>query len=203
MILVYCSVVSYTEQYMQTKTCRVCQQEKKAEEFYRSPVYKDGLVPKCKDCIREYDKELCGRPRDTPTEKVCCRCHKTKSRDAFHARTRNRDGLRSECKDCTRTQEHSYRHRHPHIEYLRKVKATYGLTEDAYLALVAQHNGRCPVCKQDHDLVVDHNHVTGTVRGLLCKWCNIGLGSFGDNPERLRAAAEYLEEHDERVVPTT
>lgn len=50
----------------------------------------------------------------------------------------------------------------------------------------------CALCgKEARD--IDHCHVTGKVRGKLCSACNRGLGIFGDNPARLRAAAEYLE----------
>ncbi len=43
--------------------------------------------------------------------------------------------------------------------------------------------------------VVDHCHKSGKVRGVLCNGCNIGLGAFEENPDRLRAALEYLAKH--------
>jgi hypothetical protein len=72
----------------------------------------------------------------------------------------------------------------------------YGLSPEAWDALLAKQNGACAICKKDlrDDVmtVVDHDHETGAVRGILCRTCNLGLGHLKDNPELLRAALAYL-----------
>lgn len=67
------------------------------------------------------------------------------------------------------------------------------------LGISQQH--RCAICGVHEDYVpgkklrLDHNHVTGRPRALLCHHCNVGLGHFRDNPELLAAAIRYLQEH--------
>lgn len=58
----------------------------------------------------------------------------------------------------------------------------------------AEQKGQCYLCNTARKLVVDHNHLNGKVRHLLCDLCNRGLGYFKDNPEVLRSAATYVEE---------
>jgi hypothetical protein len=78
----------------------------------------------------------------------------------------------------------------------RRRMAQYGLTVDAYDALLAEQGGCCAICGDPpgkRPLAVDHDHETGDVRGLLCLPCNTGLGLFRDDLERLAAAAAYLD----------
>lgn len=84
--------------------------------------------------------------------------------------------------------------------------ARHKLTGEEYRRLFEAQDGRCALCGRDYfgwgggrrPLVVDHCHETGKVRGLLCGSCNTALGRFGDNPARLRQAADYLESKPSR-----
>jgi hypothetical protein len=42
---------------------------------------------------------------------------------------------------------------------------------------------------------IDHDHVTGATRGILCHYCNIGIGNFADNIEKMESALHYLIHH--------
>jgi len=75
----------------------------------------------------------------------------------------------------------------------------FGLSLDAYQTLLQVQNGRCAICGRLPEeqrgrsvLSVDHDHVAGRVRGLLCNNCNRGLGLLGDTFERIEAACKYL-----------
>lgn len=94
-------------------------------------------------------------------------------------------------------QSRAYTKAHPEMRKLAKVKMTHGLTAAQYQAMLASQQGVCAVCrlpfpspKKTH---VDHCHISGKIRGILCHYCNTALGSLGDSPERCEAAAIYLE----------
>lgn len=75
----------------------------------------------------------------------------------------------------------------------------YGVTEAELWNLLKSQASQCAVCAlkvaSPWDLVIDHNHETGKVRGLLCLSCNTGLGMLKDNPDHLRRALAYLEKN--------
>ena len=86
------------------------------------------------------------------------------------------------------------------IKYKDRGLVQYGLTREDYDRMFEEQKGVCCVCEQPgkpvnnshRTLVVDHNHTTNKVRGLLCSSCNTGLGMFYDNPRLLHKAATYL-----------
>lgn len=75
---------------------------------------------------------------------------------------------------------------------------SYGLTAERYREMLAAQRDSCAICLtrpvRRFELVIDHNHETGEVRGLLCSACNTALGFFKDSPGRLAAALDYLRE---------
>ncbi len=78
-----------------------------------------------------------------------------------------------------------------------QLKVKYGINLADYERMLNSQNGVCAICGKapESRLVVDHNHETGKIRGLLCSHCNRGLGCFGDTPINMRLAASYVEKH--------
>lgn len=72
----------------------------------------------------------------------------------------------------------------------------HGLTNDQYEAGYLLRGGLCDICQQQLPLDVDHDHVTGRLRGLLCRKCNNALGLFSDDTDRLKRAVDYLMKSD-------
>ena len=59
-----------------------------------------------------------------------------------------------------------------------------------------EQQSKCAACgKKTELLVVDHDHTSGAVRGLLCTNCNLALGHVNDNPDLLLKAIAYLKKH--------
>jgi Recombination endonuclease VII len=122
-----------------------------------------------------------GRP--VATGRVPAQCHPDKPNEAW--------GL---CHNCYGRQKFKHdpeaRKRHYTSKYRHRKARAYGLTLEQYDALVVAHDGSCAICgRQPEQLVVDHDHATGAVRGMLCHQCNLGLGLL---ERHLEAAMRYL-----------
>jgi hypothetical protein len=155
-----------------------------------------------------------------PSLLPCSRCGESFPPDNFYKASRNhlRNQRHSWCKPCVIEGNRSRRQalvgqakelddernrRYTRRKRLRK----YGLTPQTYDDLLNAQGGVCAICGEperisqphrksgEEPLAVDHCHKSGHVRGLLCFMCNTALGKFRDDPDLLRAAADYLERH--------
>jgi hypothetical protein len=78
----------------------------------------------------------------------------------------------------------------------RKYELThyYGITIKDYDELAERQNNKCAICGLNPEvyLAVDHCHVSGKIRGLLCRKCNSAVGLFDNDPCRIEQAMKYL-----------
>lgn len=119
-----------------------------------------------------------------------------------------KDGITRFCRTCQRKSHQKYkktakgkqkskRHRTKNKEYYRlyHIQRTYGLTKEEYDSLLTLQQNVCAICETSFAKAqpnVDHNHITGEVRGLLCSSCNQGIGQFRENTTTLRKAIGYI-----------
>jgi hypothetical protein len=94
-----------------------------------------------------------------------------------------------------------YRELNPDVTRNACFRIRFGITLDDYKTMFAKQSGVCAVCGQPETatrkgkvrwLCVDHNHVTGKIRGLLCNDCNQAIGKLHDSAALLESAARYL-----------
>lgn len=152
--------------------------------------------------------------------KLCNHCGKFLSLDSFWIAQQLSSGYQSWCKDCSKRKS---RERYLNPEIRKKIdiknkqwkinnlekaklsdrnshlKRTFGITLEDYDKLLKEQKGVCKICKgpernpRKKILSVDHDHITGRVRGLLCDSCNNLLARACDNTEILKSAISYLE----------
>ena len=85
-----------------------------------------------------------------------------------------------------------YKDNDPFYNRRRSLKSRYGLSLEVYDLMIATQEGRCLICRDIANLVVDHDHKTKAIRGLLCNLCNTSLGGFRESIELLQRAIQYL-----------
>ena len=134
-------------------------------------------------------------------KKQCHLCHRTRKLQYFPKSKIAVSGYYSYCYDCKRSINRLQDERRHESRKLSQKNAyllrTYGITLDTYNRMLEAQNHQCAICRRDNDdirkFAVDHDHLTGKVRALLCHNCNKGLGMFQDNADLLQKASKYLE----------
>jgi hypothetical protein len=112
-----------------------------------------------------------------------CKAEKPATAEFFPPHNKKRNGLDSWCRTC----RSEYRNANCRGKFRDVIS-------DEALADIKATITECVICGVEEPLVVDHDHKTGRVRGMLCNHCNRGLGHFRDDPELLEFAAQYLRE---------
>lgn len=102
----------------------------------------------------------------------------------------------SRCRICHRLASKIWQKENPESVYNTKIKRNYGIDLQIYKKMLKDQGGVCAISKQSpakRRLVVDHSHISGKRRQLLAPDINIAIGLFQENPEWLRAAADYID----------
>lgn len=128
-----------------------------------------------------------------------------------------RRSAQRKCIECTIQSQKNSRQQNPDKYRIKNrksnLKKKFGLTLEEFDVLSYLQNHVCAICQKAEttydaktklvkNLTVDHDHVTGKIRGLLCNKCNFGIGYFDDNIDYIASAITYLNAHqcDERLI---
>lgn len=171
------------------KTCGKCQEEKCTTEFTLNNAAADGLSSACRPCAAARAREARERAelkRSQPAVEfqTCKSCEEEKPARDYSRNVRNSTGLDYTCKDCVNQERKA-----------RRMMNKYGISLWQFQENRDLQDGKCAICKVDFfnkPMVVDHDHGTGSVRGLLCSQCNVGIGNLKDDTTVLQAAIDYL-----------
>jgi hypothetical protein len=195
------------------KTCTKCGVEQPLDEFHRSGTRRDGHHDWCKTCTAARGKAY----REANQEEVAAQ------KKAWYEANRERlleyhKGRYRANREKRKAQSRAWARANP-----EKVSVSgkgnrlrrFGLTPERYDELLAAQDGGCAICgstdplqpgarfhiDHDHDCCLPNRACNNCRRGLLCSLCNKGLGHFGDDPDRLLAAAAYLLRFSARQRP--
>ncbi len=140
-------------------------------------------------------KQAHNRIKDVDGSRVCTKCGESKPITEYY-KTGKGDKRHGSCKTCYKAKV--AQNKDPAKIRDRGLQKAYGITSEEYERMLESQGGCCAICKcppPDHRkkfLAVDHDHVTGKVRGLLCDNCNRGIGLLGDSLDRILDVVEYL-----------
>lgn len=132
-------------------------------------------------------------------KRECSTCKDWKQLEDFPTRERSRKGYRTNCKECRNGYLKEWREKHPFENSFWYRETKLGFTKKDFERVALSQNNVCAICKEapkyeyrGDSFHVDHDHITGKVRGLLCSHCNRMLGCAKDNKEILANAITYL-----------
>lgn len=145
--------------------------------------------------------------------RTCTKCKIEKEEDLFSV-DKYHNRIHSWCKSCRNeknkkwmqdNKERVNKFKKEHYEENKEkvrwqvIKRKYGIVEQDYLEMLKQQKNGCAICGaidaqhwETNNLLIDHCHNTGKVRGLLCNRCNTTLGLVNDDKTILKRMITYL-----------
>lgn len=137
--------------------------------------------------------------------KRCTTCAQVKPLTEYY-RARGATSYRPSCKTCTSAKRREAYRRlgGSDVPYAQLLKREYDMSLAQYNAMVRKQAGRCAVCRRAETvrsrstgeirrLSVDHDHVTGAIRALLCQRCNLLVWALEDNHIAIASIRAYVE----------
>lgn len=134
--------------------------------------------------------------------KICRKCNTEKELTEFYKHPSTADRRDTICKKCKLDNQRVDRKlnpdRHSAYQLRRSIQTKYGISWEEYERMGDDQAWRCLICQRHQDdltrrLVVDHDHETGKIRGLLCQRCNSALGYLEDSALLVGRALAHLE----------
>lgn len=185
-----------------TKVCSKCKEEKTLDQYGKNCMSKDGLRPDCRSCKSIQRKEYYRKNQERSRLATIKWGEKNpeKKSDAGKAwYSKNKDRHKESGKKWLEIPGN--KERCAEVAFDGGLKRRYGMSPDDYYSKLSAQGGKCaiPSCSRDPEsraLSVDHDHSTGSVRGLLCTNCNAALGLVDDNQEILQDLIHYLNMYD-------
>lgn len=163
---------------VQEKMCARCRTVKPASEYAKNKCSATGLQSYCKKCTNGICRQRIELGVEPPPFKECSVCGKNLPASKYHRNRAVSTTLAPACKDCNRRQTRSVKYR-LNDDWLRRIDETT----------------QCEICDapvEGQSKHLDHDHITGKPRGVLCAKCNPMLGLARDNPAILFRACRYL-----------
>ena len=163
-----------------TSICPICQQSRSYKSMQG---LLKGLKKPCRACTNSIKQGGTGLSYDRTGNRLCRGCSNPMIKGTYYEHNK------TVCKNCSHAAAAKY------IRTTYKFKK-YSIDQEQYNRLIVEQRNACAICRVSFDrnttTRIDHDHVTGEVRGLLCHYCNVGLGHFKDNIEFLTESIKYL-----------
>jgi hypothetical protein len=118
--------------------------------------------------------------------KECSKCGRVLPVSSYYKNSASDDGLDYTCRDCRKACSRRYYRENRKVRCQRKIIKSHGVGLIYKNFLLASQGWKCSICGKElkpnsSDACLDHDHLTGDIRGVLCRYCNGYIGKFGDN----------------------